>query len=390
MLQGLTVAVLQAASYLRKLIKQEPLPPHIRFEPVAVGQDEVQIFAYGRLLYDSMLAAIEQAQETIYLETFLWKSDEVGQAFKDRLERKAQQGVEVYVVYDDFGNLVVNPEFKRFGAGVHALAYRAFHRPWHLLDARRYALEHRKLLAVDGKTGFIGGYNLGAIYAEKWRDCHLRISGPAAADVADEFITFWNIHAPASERLTRRYRRRFNPLIRLEGTNALRLTFPIRNMYLQAIDKAQDSIRLTNAYFAPDGSLVEALLAAAQRGVDVQILLPWVSNHVVVDWLARGYFTNLLKAGVRLFGYRSMLHAKTCTIDGQWSTIGTANLDRLSAVGNYEINVEIYSADVAQQMEELFERDLEHAFELIPNEWERRPWIAKLGERILAPLREIL
>src|SRR5207248_8647093 len=150
------------------------------------------------------------------------------------------------------------------------------------------------------------------------------------------------------------------------------------------------SVWLTNAYFVPDGALLEALEAAAKRGVDVGVLVPWISNHVVVDWLTRGYFTVCLKAGIHVYGYQHMLHAKTCTIDGQWSTIGTANLDRLSAVGNYEINVEVYSKKLAQQMEELFERDLGNAFELTLDSWVHRSWYMKLSERILTPLRLLM
>jgi cardiolipin synthase len=161
-------------------------------------------------------------------------------------------------------------------------------------------------------------------------------------------------------------------------------------MYIQAIDQAEHSIRLTNAYFVPDGTMFDALVSAARRGVDVQVLVPWISNHVVVDWLTRGYFTDCLEAGVRVFAYRNMLHAKTCTIDGQWSTIGTANLDRLSSVGNYEINIEIYSEALAQQMEELFISDTGNAFELKKDQWMERPWYSRLGDRTVSPLRLFL
>jgi cardiolipin synthase len=163
----------------------------------------------------------------------------------------------------------------------------------------------------------------------------VRIVGPAVADLARSFIDFWNRH------ITRHYPRRFDSRITFLSTDAQRLTFSIRNMYLGAIERAEHTIRLSNAYFVPDGTLFEALKAAARRGVEVQILVPWISNHVAVDWLARGYFTECLQVGIRVFGYRSMLHTKNCTIDGAWSTIGTANLDRLSSVGKYEINAEV-------------------------------------------------
>ncbi len=386
-LQACVVIILQIVSAYRKHSRHESDFPHPYLNEVPVGKNILQLYDYGYDLYNAMLAAIDAAQESIYLETFIWKGDAVGQKFKDHLARKAEQGVEVYVVFDSFGNTVVPHDFKVFPAKIHALPYQAIRRPWHLLDPRRYALDHRKILIVDGYTSFIGGYNIGSLYATSWRDTHLRIHGPAAADLAQSFIDFWNRHDPAHRRITRHYPRRFDPLINVRGTDALRLTFPIRDMYIEAIDRAEHSIRLTNAYFVPDHMLLEALKAAAERGVDVQVLVPWISNHVVVDWLTRGYFTDCLEAGIRVFGYRHMLHAKTCTIDGQWSTIGTANLDRLSSVGNYEINAEIYSEALAQQMEELFNCDISNAYELTRERWLGRPWYARLSEFILSPLR---
>ena len=241
------------------------------------------------------------------------------------------------------------------------------------------------------RVGFIGGYNIGSHYATEWRDTHLRLRGHAAADLAQSFIDFWNRRSPRTQRITHRYHRHFDPLISLRSTDALRLTFPIRDMYIEAIDRAEHHIYLTNAYFVPDHILLDALKSAAARGVDVQILLPWTSNHVVTDWVARGYFTECLAAGIRVFGYQqAMIHAKTCTIDGQWSTIGTANLDRLSSVGNYEINMELYSEELAAQMADLFDCDKTNAHELTLEDWLSRPWYAQLSERILAPLRLVM
>lgn len=389
-LEAVVVIILQIVSAQRKHQRQQGSFPHPSLKEVTVGENRLQLYDYGRDLYDAMLADIDAAQESIYLETYIWKGDTVGQKFKEHLERKAAQGVEVYVIFDSFGNTVVPHEFKIFSPNVHALAYQAIRRPWHLLDPRRYALDHRKLLIVDGYTGFIGGYNIGDPYATTWRDTHLRIQGPAAADLAQSFIGFWNGQHPEPLHITRHYPRRFDPLINVRGTSALQLMFPIRDMYIEAIGRAEHSVWLTNAYFVPDGALLEALQAAAKRGVDVRVLVPWISNHVVVDWLTRGYFTVCLKAGIHVYGYKHMLHAKTCTIDGQWSTIGTANLDRLSSVGNYEINVEVYSEALARQMEELFKYDMRNAFTLTLDEWLRRPWYTRLGERILAPLRFFL
>ncbi len=386
-LQVLTIAILQLVSKLRRKQQQGGGFPHPNLSEVRVGDNALQLYDYGQYLYDAMFAAIDSAKESIYLETFIWKDDKIGREFKTHLAKKAAQGVDVFVVFDSFGNIVVPKRFKEFPAIVHTLKYQAIRRPWQIFDPRRYALEHRKLLIVDGYTGFIGGYNIGSPYANTWRDTHLRIQGPAAADLAHSFTEFWNQHCTPFPDITRHYPRHFDALIAVSGTNALQLMFPIRDMYIRAIDRAEKVVRLTNAYFVPDNVLMSALVTAARRGVDVQILVPWISNHIVVDWLARGYFTECLRAGVKVFGYRHMLHAKTCTIDGAWSTIGTANLDRLSSVGNYEINVEVYSQSLAHQMEQIFLSDTTDAIELTLDEWVSRPWYAMLGENILAPLR---
>jgi cardiolipin synthase A/B len=167
--------------------------------------------------------------------------------------------------------------------------------------------------------------------------------------------------------------------------------FPIRAMYLEAIDRANEHVYLTHAYFIPDRAMRAGLADAARRGVDVQVLLPEHSNHVTADWLGRRHFHELLRAGVRIFRYRHiMIHSKTATIDGVWSTVGSANIDRYSLLGNYEINLEVYSRRFAAQMERMFELDKTNARELTLEEWERRPLPAKLVERVLATLSPLV
>jgi cardiolipin synthase len=389
--QAAVLAVLSVVAAQRK--RREPSHgfPYSQVEEVEVAGNRLQLYSFGQDLYDAMLAAIDGARETIFLESFIWKGDALGQRFKDHLARKAAEGVRVYVIFDRFGNLVVPREFKRFPPEIHVLTYGAIRRPWHLLDPRRYAVDHRKLLVVDGKVGFIGGYNIGALYATKWRDTHLRIEGPEAADLAQAFVDFWNDFQRRSERIAMHFPRRFTPHVNLSTNDAARLLFPIRDMYIRAIDRAEHHIYITNAYFIPDRVLLSALAAAARRHVDVQILVPWMSNHIAADWAARGYFETCLQAGIRVFAYRDvMIHAKTCTIDGAWSTVGTANLDRLSEVGNYEINIEIYDQAFARKMELLFHCDKTNAFEVTHERWSSRPWYVKASELILSPLRPAL
>ena len=389
--QAITVAALMLVDRQRKRRSAPTAFPHSDLPAVSLDGSAFQIYTYGRDLYDAMLAAIDEATDSIYMETFIWKDDEAGQEFKEHLARKAEQGVAVYAIYDVFGNLVVPREFKRFPDNIHLLRYRPIHRLRHLLMPRRYALDHRKLLIVDGRVAFIGGYNIGSLYATEWRDTHLRITGPDAAFIAQAYVDFWNRNAPRTDLITKRYRRNYNAAMGVRSNDAMRLTFPIRDMYLNGIDAADHDIRLTSAYFIPDHILLNSLKAAAARGVDVQVLVPWTSNHIVADWASHAYFTECLKAGIRIFGYEhAMIHAKTCTVDGELTTIGTANIDRLSSVGNYEINAVIVNPDVAKQMERIFEADKSNAFELKLEQWSSRPWYVKVSEQIIKPLRVVL
>ena len=148
---------------------------------------------------------------------------------------------------------------------------------------------------------------------------------------------------------------------------------------------------MTHAYFIPDDDLTAAMIEAADCGVDVRVILPERSNHIVADWLARGSYRTLLRHGVRLFLYKdAMVHAKTATADGQWTTIGTANIDRLSLMGNFELNSEIIDPDVAKVMEDIFLMDAANCDELTEQEWESRPLTAKVSEWVLTPLRPLL
>ena len=341
-----------------------------------------------------MLAAIAGAQRRILFETYIWKGDEVGEQFKRALADAAGRGVEVYAIYDSFANAVVDPRFKRFGPRMRVLAYPVYTAGWRFFDLRRYGRDHRKIMVVDDEVGFVGGYNVGTAYATEWRDTHVRITGPGVWDLGRAFADFWNLH--------RRPRHGTRPLL-LEATadweprirvhrNVPRLwMFPIRGMYLEAINRASTRIWMTHAYFIPDDDFVDALVAAARRGVDVRLLVPRTSNHVVADWLSRGYYGELLAAGVRIFRYGgAMVHAKTATIDGRWSTVGTANIDRLSMTGNYEVNVEFIDAGLAAEMERIYRSDLTNAEELTAAEWHARGVHKRFTEMVLAPLRPLL
>ncbi|HRD60528.1 MAG TPA: phospholipase D-like domain-containing protein [Nocardioides sp.] len=382
-------------SYRRRGKKPKPFPTTPPTS-VEVGQGTITTYTFGQDLYADMLRAIEGAQRQILFETYIWKGDEVGERFKAALADAAERGVEVYCIYDGFANLVVSPRFKRFPPSMKVLRYPVYGAGWRFFDLRRYGRDHRKVLVVDDKEGYVGGYNIGAAYETEWRDTHVRITGPGVADLRRAFADFWNLHR------RRRFRASERPLlvetastwesqIRLQRNVARLWMVPIRGMYIEAINRASTNVWMTSAYFIPDADFVEALTTAARRGVDVRLLVPLKSNHVVADWLSRGYFSQLLEAGVRIFRFKdAMVHAKTSTVDGSWSTVGTANIDRLSLTGNYEINVEVIDPGLARTLEDIWTVDQSNCIELTQGEWEARDLHRRFTEMVLRPLRPFL
>jgi cardiolipin synthase len=392
----LAIGMTLVDSYRRRGKRRAVSFPTAAPETVPVGQGEVTTYTYGDDLYADMLAAIDGAQRQVLFETYIWKGDELGQRFKTALAQAADRGVEVYCIYDGFANLVVPPRFKRFPPGMKVLRYPVYAAGWRPFDLRRYGRDHRKILVVDESVGFVGGYNVGSAFATEWRDTHVRVTGPGVWDLKRAFADFWNLNRRrlfgASERpLLLETASTWEPTIRFHRNVPRLWMFPIRAMYLEAIARASRNIWITTAYFLPDPDFADALTDAARRGVDVRLLIPAKSNHVVSDWISRGYFSQLLEAGVTVLRYRdAMVHAKTATIDGTWSTVGTANIDRLSLTGNYEINVEIIDPALAESLERIFRVDESNSLELTQSEWEARDIYRRFTEFLLNPLRPLL
>ncbi len=390
--QAVTIAALSVVDAQRKRGRGATRFPSARPSPLSLDDGTVTVYTKGRDLYGDMLASIEAATRSIYFETYIWKDDRVGRTFKEALIRAAERGVDVFVAFDVFGNIVVGPRFFRFPPSVHVLR----HWPWSGMKGpvalRAPGLNHRKILVVDGEVGYLGGYNIGSLYATHWRDTHVRVTGDSVPDLANAFVDYWNQNRRGEmPHLESPSNRSWESPVRVVRNVPSLAVFPIRYSYLEAIDRARDHIWLTHAYLIPDDDLTLALIEAVDRGVDVRIIVPAESNHIVADWLSRGFYTLLLSRGIRLLLYQNaMVHAKTATIDGVWSTIGTANLDRLSLMGNYEVNIEITDADVAAEMEAVFQMDSGNCVELTLEAWQERPLAAKVSETVLTPLRPLL
>lgn len=392
--QAALVGVLVAMAQLRKRREgpREGFPWVDRPEVELESGGRLKLYPFGVLLYEAMLAEIEGAQDTVFVGTFIWKGDEVGRRFVEALARKAREGVRVCVIFDGLANVFVSPSFKEFPEEIQTLHFRPLWGPEKLANPRNVFRYHRHLMSVDGRVAFLGGYNIGSLYAAGWRDTHVRISGEEAREVENDFLDFWNAHrTPDLPEISSANERTWNPALVVRRNDPYLRIFPIRAMYIEAIDRANYHVYLTHAYFVPDRAMRAGLIEAVKRGVDVQVLVPLESNHVTADWLARRHFEELLRAGVRIFRYRHiMIHSKTATIDGVWSTVGTANIDRYSMLGNYEINLEVFDERLAGQMERMFALDKTNTKELTLEEWENRPLPAKLVERALSTLSPLV
>lgn len=381
-------------------MRQRRIPGGLRDFPTLAPADTpiddnvVRTYTEGHSVYADMIEAIDEARDYIYFESFIWRSDETGQRFKDALVAAARRGVEVYAVYDGFGVLNQDPRFYLFPAlpHLHVLRFPTIRLGMFLLNVRRTGRDHRKILVADGKVGFVGGYNIGDPFGNEWRDTHVRITGPAVWELENGFVDFWNDfkkrrHPTLPDQGAREWSANTTAAFNLPS----RLLYPVRGLYLDAMERATKRILITSAYFIPDREILQGLVQAARRGVEVKVLIPEYSNHIMADWVARPYYGELLREGIEIWLYQhAMVHSKTMTVDGRWSTVGTANIDRLSMQGNFEVNMQFHSRDLAARMEEIFANDLTTARRLTIEEWSSRNLLTRVLEQLLHPFEFIV
>lgn len=364
------------------------------------GGNSVRVITDGDDFFDSIISSIENARKSINLETYIFSSDAVGWLVAEKLAEKAEQGLEVNVIYDAFGS--INASGMMFDmmrkSGVEIIEYHPFV-PW-----RRYwnisLRDHRKILVIDGSMAFIGGINIGREYAgEKyeggmWRDTHAVIEGPAVKDVQFFFMENWFRNGGAI--MNSRYHFPDLPdtgdlLLMILCTRARKKVRPVYESYISAIRNARHSIYITNAYFIPDGKIYRSLVKAAERGVDVRLLLPGKSDVQFAKYASRYLYKRFLKRGVRIFEYSgSILHAKTAVVDGVWSTIGSSNMDRRSFRRNLEVNSIVLDQGFGERMEAVFLEDLKRSGEITLQAFEKRSFMEFFLEWLCYRFRNLL
>jgi cardiolipin synthase A/B len=391
----------------RKLARQLTFEEAISGSPLVTG-NKVTLLENGPTTYNAMFEAIETAEHSINLETYIFDADQMGDRFADALIAKQEQGVQVNVIYDGFGSLFdTDRMFDRMRAkGINVIEFDPLNP---LAAGFRWSplhRDHRKVMIIDGKTAITGGINISAVYSGKllktkpstaqilqsWRDTDVQVEGPAVSEFQELFIANWRQQGGPQLHFADYF-----PAPRNAGTEIVSVLGSAPEEFstiyvtlISAIRNAESNIYITDAYFAPGPQFIESLEAAARRGVDVRILLPGQDNEPLIQPAARSNFAQLLEAGVRIYEWKGkMLHAKTATIDGVWSTVGSSNLDWWSIARNDEINTLVLSVRFADQMNEMFMSDLQNAREIKLAEWQERSWYERLKEsfaRFLQPM----
>ena len=386
-MKKITEQIISTQASIKKIRNRFFLPRYMRdMKKIGIGGisggNSVTLITEGDVFFTSIISAIENAKKSINLETYIFSSDPVGWIIAEKLAAKASQGLEVNVIYDSVGSIAASSQMFSMMEehGVEVLEYHPFV-PWRKYWGVSFR-DHRKILVIDGCRAFIGGINIGREYAgekfsgDNWRDTHIMIKGPAVTDIQFFFMENWyrNGGAVMNSRL-------YFPEIEKSGEKLLMILCassrkkvkPVHQSYMSAIRNSRNSIYITNAYFIPDAKIYRSLVRAAERGVDVKLLLPGVSDLPFVKYASRYLYKRYMKKGIKIFEYaESVLHAKTAVIDGVWSTVGSSNLDRRSFRKNLEMNAVILDQGFGEMMEQQFLNDLKKSVEIIPESFKKR------------------
>ncbi|MGH8496984.1 MAG: phospholipase D-like domain-containing protein [Gammaproteobacteria bacterium] len=367
-----------------------------------IDGNRVTLLLDGRQTYPAMLEAIENARDHIHLETYIMLDDEVGNRFADALIARSRDGVSVRLIYDGFGATGDDDFWQRLAdGGVEIFEYNPPEPAGNAELGDYGSRDHRKILVVDGKIAFTGGINIYEVYTNRadspggslsrsgnaaelpWRDTHLKIEGRAVAELQKLFAARWKDNKgeiedgelfPTPRRMGRA---RVKVLAGVGGNENPSETYAA---YINVIGQAQERIWITQAYFVPNDEFMSMLRDAAQRGVDVKIILPGKTDVALIRHASRALYGGLLEAGVQIFEFQdAILHAKSAVVDGVWSTVGSSNLDFRSFLINDEVDVVVVDGPFAREMEQTFLSDLEETRQITLEAWKDRP----LGYRFL-------
>jgi cardiolipin synthase A/B len=366
--------------------------------PLTPG-NQLTVYNEGVSALEAILEAIRSARHHVHLEYFIVQPDATGGLVLEALERKAREGVEVRLLYDAMGSRRLRQRHLQplRAAGGKCSVFL----PINLLRRRIQVnmRNHRKILVVDGRVAFTGGLNIGDEYLGRvgrygyWRDTHLRVHGPAVAGLQRVFVEDWDF--AAGEDLNGA---EYFPKLDAVGGVPVQVIAAgpdqdlngIREVYFAAILRARKRLWIASPYFVPDAGLMDALCLAGYQGVDVRFLGLDHPDKWIPLFAARYYWDEVLKAGVKVYQYsKGMMHSKVVLVDGEWASVGTANLDNRSLHLNFEVNCQIQAPAVVAELERAFREDLAVSIRLEPRVFAQRPWAARMVEnacRLLSPV----
>lgn len=387
--------------------KQEPLNKyrdllylHLKNDDAIYTQDNhVDIFVDGTEKFNALIKDLEQAQDHIHIQYYIIRHDDLGTRIADVLVQKAREGVEVRFLYDDMGSRRLSRKYiKRLKeAGVQVDAF--FPPKIPKINFKINFRNHRKLAIIDGKIGYIGGFNIGDEYLGKnhkfgyWRDTHLRVVGSAVRSMQTRFILDWN----QASRHDIVYEDRFyasEPAgdvgIQIVSSGPDSDWEQIKYGYIKMISSAKDYVYIQTPYFIPDESLMDTLRIAALSGVKIKIMIPNKPDHPFVYWATLSYVGELLNNGAEIYIYQNgFLHAKTIIVDGKISSVGTANIDVRSFRLNFEVNAFLYDKEIAKKLVEAFQKDIELSTQMTKQLYQKRSIGIRFKEsisRLLSPI----
>ncbi|MCP4679977.1 MAG: cardiolipin synthase B, partial [Deltaproteobacteria bacterium] len=374
-----------------------PWMEYCRYPNALNAGNTIELLVDADQAYPAMLEAIDRAERTVLMDSYIFHDDAAGKLFSDALTKSARRGILVYLIVDGVGTLHVPADFftTMEREGVNVLVYRS-PAPWR----RSFGIlrrDHRKLLVVDGRIGFAGGLNIGRewlsteVGGHGWHDIHIRVEGPAVRELAKLPVATWRIHAGIEldqKTFLPEVESAGSEHVNIIGSRERKKRKAIRQSYLQAIRNAKEYIYIANAYFLPDLGFRRALKNACKRGVDVRVMVPERGDILPVQLASEALFGRLIRVGIRIFRWKeAVLHAKTAVIDGQWATVGSFNIDHRSWTMNLEVNVNSVGPVLSTRLRNVFLADQNCCSELTREEWRRRSWFTRLVQRFCYQFR---
>ena len=360
--------------------------------------NSMSVYSDGSAMIEALLESIRMARHHIHVEFYIFENDEVGSRVRDALIEKANEGVEIRVLYDDVGCWKVShlfyDEMRESGIEVRGFLKVRFPRFTSKVNYRN----HRKLVVIDGRTGFIGGMNIADRYLKGvswgiWKDLMMKVEGKAVYGLQTTFLTDWyatDHSLITSSRYYPKMERKGGGLMQIVTSDPVGKWHDIMQGLLLAITSAKKYLYIQTPYLLPTESILLALKTVALAGVDVRVMIPEKSDTRWIHWGTFSYLDELMEAGVKIYRYRKgFLHSKLLVCDDSLSSVGSTNMDFRSLEHNFEVNVFMYDRSSALTLKELFLSDLKDAELLLLKSWRMRPWYQKVKEsviRLFAPL----